>query len=234
MTVNTLYQFSILNALMDGVADEGINVSTTLESGDHGLGTFKHMDGEMIVLDGIAYQMKQDGSILVADPEMVVPFAMVTQFQPTQVSHGSLSGKDGLDLHVAEHLPNARNIFVAIRIDGQFEHITLRTVGKQEYSGERLVDVGKRQVVRTLSNTMGTLVGFYSPGFSQGLSVAGYHLHFLEDNRRNGGHMLDFRGGNMQISLSPITKVELELPQSNGFNSATLSADAENIQLVEG
>ncbi|KAK9384312.1 alpha-acetolactate decarboxylase [Lipomyces mesembrius] len=234
MAVNKLYQFSILNALMDGVADEGINVSAMLESGDHGLGTFKHLDGEMVVIDGTAYQMKQDGSILVADPEMVVPFAMVTRFQPTQVSHGSLSGKDALDLHISEHLPNARNLFVAIRIDGQFEHITVRTVGKQEYPGECLVDVGKRQVVRTLSNTTGTLVGFYSPGFSHGLSVAGYHLHFLEDNRRNGGHMLDFRGGNLQISLSPITRVELDLPQSNGFNSATLLADAGNIHQVEG
>ncbi|KAK9322280.1 alpha-acetolactate decarboxylase [Lipomyces orientalis] len=234
MAFNKLYQFSILNALMDGVADEGINVSQMLESGDHGLGTFKHMDGEMVVLDGIAYQMRQDGSILVAGPETVVPFAMVTRFQPAHISEVSWSSKDVLDLHISEHLPNARNLFLAIRIDGQFEYITVRTVGKQEYPGEGLVDVGKRQVVRTLSNAKGSLVGFYSPGFSHGLSVAGYHLHFIDDDRRNGGHMLDFKSGNVHISLSPIARVELELPQSSGFNSARLLADAHKIREVEG
>ncbi|KAK9238922.1 alpha-acetolactate decarboxylase [Lipomyces kononenkoae] len=233
-SVNKLYQFSILNALMDGVADEGISISTLLESGDLGLGTVKHLDGELVVVDGIAYQMREDGSTVVPEPETVVPFGMVTRFQPTHVADLVLSSKDALDSHIAEHLPGTKNLFVAIRIEGQFEHITVRTVGKQAYSGEGLIDVAKRQVVKPLSNTSGSLVGFWSPAFSHGLSVAGHHLHYIDNEKRHGGHMLDFKTGNVRISMAPISRVEMELPQNNRFNSASLRADAGEIRKVEG
>lgn len=87
MPCNDLFQYSIISALMDGVAETGITISDPLKHGDHGLGTFRHMVGEMIILDGTIYDMKVDCSVTDLDSaayaEPTAPFAMITQFQPT-------------------------------------------------------------------------------------------------------------------------------------------------------
>ncbi len=59
---NELFQYSVVSALMDGVAGSGLPLAELLSHGDHGLGTFRHMVGEMIILDGAIYQMRSDGS----------------------------------------------------------------------------------------------------------------------------------------------------------------------------
>lgn len=64
---NELYQFSVVSALMDGVADQGLECGKLLQHGDLGLGTFRHMQGELIINDGEVYQMKHDGSVRPAD-----------------------------------------------------------------------------------------------------------------------------------------------------------------------
>lgn len=64
---NELYQFSVVSALMDGVADQGLELGKLMKHGDLGLGTFRHMQGELIIVDGDVYQMKHDGSVRPAD-----------------------------------------------------------------------------------------------------------------------------------------------------------------------
>ncbi|KLU92027.1 alpha-acetolactate decarboxylase [Magnaporthiopsis poae ATCC 64411] len=94
MAENEIYQYSIVSALMDGVGSSGLPLSDLITHGDHGLGTFRHMAGEMIVVDGHVYQMKSDGSIATVDTSpgaldktdglpIVAPFAMLTRFRPT-------------------------------------------------------------------------------------------------------------------------------------------------------
>ena len=41
-------------------------------------------------------------------------------------------------------------------------------------------------------NVAGTIVGFWTPEIFHGVSVAGYHLHFLSDDLTFGGHVMDF------------------------------------------
>jgi alpha-acetolactate decarboxylase len=87
-TPNEIYQFSIISALMDGVASHGIPISSLLTHGDHGLGTFRAMDGEMIILDSAVYQMKADGSIVpIASPDKVItPLASSPSSSPRSES----------------------------------------------------------------------------------------------------------------------------------------------------
>jgi hypothetical protein len=63
MATNEVYQFSVVSALMDGVASDGAPLSYLLKHGDTGLGTFRRMQGELIVLDGEIYQMFVDGTV---------------------------------------------------------------------------------------------------------------------------------------------------------------------------
>ena len=84
MARNEIYQFSVMSALMSGLASpaSSIPVSELLTYGDFGVGTFEGMDGEMVVIDSKAYQFRGDGSTHEVSPDQLVPFAMVSRFEP--------------------------------------------------------------------------------------------------------------------------------------------------------
>lgn len=96
---NEMYQYSLALGLMDGVADKGLPISEFLKHGDHGLGTFRYMNGEMIVLNGKAYQMLADGSIVDLDPtgDAIHPFAQITRFKPEVTANAVVPSKDKLN-----------------------------------------------------------------------------------------------------------------------------------------
>ena len=67
METNKLFQYNTLGALMAVSSDGSLTVGELLEYGDLGLGTLDSIDGELIVLDGKAYQAKGSGD----KPEVV-------------------------------------------------------------------------------------------------------------------------------------------------------------------
>lgn len=222
---------------MDGVASNGLPVSTLLSNGDLGLGTFRYMTGEMIVVDGEAYQMKHDGTVRAVDPdEEVTPFAMVTHFEPTTTVNAALASKEATSELLASLFPTARNTYIAVRLDGVFRSVTVRTAEGQREPGEKLLVVGSRQVTHKFEGVRGTLVGFLSPEFLQGVSVAGIHLHFIEEGKQRGGHVLALETeGEVRVGASALWKVVLELPKDDKqFNEAKLEKDSEGIRAIEG
>src|SRR5215469_16603163 len=60
---HTLYQVSTATALVEGVYEDDVQVSTLRKHGDLGLGTFEGLDGEMVIVDGHFYQLRSDGSV---------------------------------------------------------------------------------------------------------------------------------------------------------------------------
>ena len=48
----------------------------------------------------------------------------------------------------------------------------------------------------------GTLAGYRTPGYEQGISVAGYHLHFIDQEHTRGGHAPDYRLDHGQIEIN--------------------------------
>src|SRR6201997_1512078 len=79
--IHTVFQVSTSGALVAGVYDREVTVQTILEHGDFGLGTFANLDGEMVVLDGRAYQVPGSGRVSEAAPDAGAPFAVVTWFR---------------------------------------------------------------------------------------------------------------------------------------------------------
>ncbi|KAF6811224.1 hypothetical protein CPLU01_15160 [Colletotrichum plurivorum] len=176
MAVNEIYQYSIISALMDGVASTGLPLRDLLAHGDHGLGTFRRMFGEMIVLDGRVYQMKSDGTVSEVDAgpggDAVSPFAMVTRLRPTAALRAAFNDKKGLFDRLTQHFPGSRNFFLAIRIDGVFRDVTVRTARGQSRPGESMLEVGRNQASHTFAGPVrGTVVGFRSPEYTQGISL---------------------------------------------------------------
>src|SRR5438552_1282499 len=68
-----LTQVSVINALMVGRYDGVMPIPELLRYGDFGVGTLDHLDGEMVVLEGTAYQVRGDGVVAVVGPGRSTP-----------------------------------------------------------------------------------------------------------------------------------------------------------------
>jgi acetolactate decarboxylase len=224
-TPHRITQVSVIDALMVGRYDGIMSIRELLRHGDFGVGTLDHLDGELIVLDGKPYQIRSDGKVLEVPPDGSTPFAAVTPFQRDgEFACPLVTGLADLDARLSETLPQKNN-FVAIRIDGRFSTLTMRSVGRQEPPYKPLDEVARTQSVWTRENQLGTLVGIRCPAWVGGLNVPGYHWHFLSEDRKVGGHVLDCRVQEGKVRYSVCQDWEVKLEGSQGFNQADLVKD---------
>ena len=218
-------QISVIGALMVGRYDGIMPIPELLHLGDFGVGTLDHLDGELIILDGKAYQIRGDGKILDVAPDRSTPFAVITPFQQDgEFACPPVSRLADLDARLYEALPQKNN-FVAIRIDGHFTTLTMRSVRRQEPPYKPLDEVAKTQSVWTREDQVGTLVGIRCPAWTGGLNVPGYHWHFLSQDRKVGGHVLDCRVATGKVRYEVCRDWEVKLEGSKGFNEADLVKD---------
>jgi acetolactate decarboxylase len=234
-TSSKIYQYSIVSALMDGQTVHGIQLKDLTKQGDFGLGTFQLADGEMILVDGTAYHMRHDGSISVVEPTTYLPYAMVTFYKPTVTATVAGMLKPDFQKHIEDITPTAKNYFLAIRFDGVFKKIKVRVVKGQDVPGAKVMEtITKNQKVIDLESVEGTMMGFRSPACYQGITVAGYHLHFISKDRTAGGHCLDYEIQEGSTGISIIRKLDTELPNTDDFYKADLSLNHEGIVKAEG
>ncbi|OBJ02125.1 alpha-acetolactate decarboxylase [Mycobacterium sp. 1482292.6] len=233
---NEVYQFSTISALLEGVYDGDVTVADLLRHGDFGLGTFNHLDGEMVVLDGVCYRLRADGSASRAAATDRTPFAAVTRFHTDfEIAIQTLTRRMDLTSEIDRQIESP-NLIYAIRVDGQFRELHTRTVMAQQPPYPPLTQATEEQSETVFTDVSGTVVGFRTPDFEQGISVAGYHLHFLNNERSAGGHILDFTLDRGTVASSGASQLHLSLPRSGAFLDAQLSgADlAERISKAEG
>jgi len=220
--VHTLFQVSTSGALVAGVFDREVSVKSILEHGDFGLGTFANLDGEMVVLDGRAFQVQGTGRVLEAASDAGAPFAVVTRFSPQiHTDSGPLESFKDLE-ECCNRYRSSGNIFYAIRLDGHFSRVRTRAVNPPS-PGTRLVDATQAQSEFSFTDIDGTLVGLWSPGFSSAFSVPGYHFHFISNDREHGGHLLDVEATQLHVRIESLTDFHLALPASEAFMKADLS-----------
>jgi acetolactate decarboxylase len=227
-------QVSVINALMIGRYDGVMPITELYRYGNFGVGTLDHLDGELIVLDGRAYQVRGDGAVLGVGSERSIPFAIVTPFE----EDGSfpcppVDSLSVLDARLDNALPQKNN-FVAVRIDGQFASITLRSVHRQEPPYRPLADVARSQSVWSHREVSGTLVGIRCPAWVGGLNVPGYHWHFLSDDRKVGGHVLDCRVDEGRVHFDVCVNWLIKLDGSAELNGVNLGEDlSRDLRRVE-
>lgn len=231
----TLYQVSTIDALMQGSFDGTETIGDLKKHGDFGIGTFNALDGEMIELNGIVYQAKADGKIYRVPDNVTTPFATVTYFDRDEtVTTGQTMNLSEFSSVMAGELPT-RNIVYAVRMHGTFPLVRVRAIPAQHTPYPTLTDAAKEQAVYTYTNATGTVVGFYTPAFLRGLNVAGYHLHFISDDRLSGGHILDFTvPADTAIDYDVTPGFAMEIPANGTFTTANLSQNlSSDLEKVE-
>ncbi len=213
MTPPPLYLCAPVNALVEGLYQERIPLEKLREHGDFGIGTFDSLDGEMVMLDGRVYQIAGSGVVREVTEAAGTPFACITTWTPA--SHDELT--EGLTYDafldwLLTLLPSP-NLIYALRVEGTFGDVKVRSVPKQE-NYRPLVEVAREQPEFVFEEARGTLAGFYTPSFLESLSVPGLHLHFLSDDRTQGGHLLECRPRAVRAQVQFISTLELGLPMS--------------------
>jgi acetolactate decarboxylase len=229
-----LFQVSTIDALLSGVYDGDVTIRELKKHGDFGLGTFNKIDGEMLAVDGRYYQIRADGVAYRAPPSTKTPFASIVRFKgmKTLALPKGISGAD-LEKWLDGRLEN-RNFFYAIRIDGKFNQMKTRAVAAQEKPYRPLAEVVKTQSVFNLDNTRGVIVGLWSPAFSKGISVPGYHWHFLTADKKAGGHILSFSVDEATAKIDAVSNFSVRLPQNEAFAKTDLARDrARELDKVE-
>lgn len=185
-----IYQVSTIEALLAGAYATETTVGEVGRHGDFGLGTVTNLDGEMLVLDGVFYQVKSDGTVHVLPPDTGTPFAEVVFFKGA-IDCGRA---DGLDLEGLKAALTAKLIdptrYYAARVDGTFATVRTRSVPAQKKPWPPLAEAVKHQTEFPMENVRGTIIGLYAPTGVSRLAPTGWHFHFISADRTKGGHLL--------------------------------------------
>jgi len=232
---DVLFQVSTITALMNGMFDGSMSLGELKAQGDFGLGTFDRLDGEMVVLDGQIFQVKDDGVAYSANDSMSTPFALITYFDRDEmIEYDRPANMTVLEEIIESMIPN-KNLFYALRIDGTFDHIRTRSVPAQSKPYPGLTEATGDQSLFELYNQTGTIVGFWSPAFVSGINVPGYHLHFINEKRTAGGHVLDFTARDVSIALDQTSQSTLFLPTDENSSRGELGGvNQSELRKAEG
>ena len=234
-TNNTITQTSTIDALLAGLYDGDMSCRQLLKYGNLGIGTFDRLEGEMIILNNKLYQVKADGKVYTPDINTKTPFATICEFSTDKtIPLSKAMDYTALKKLIDKILPN-QNMFYAIKIVGKFAQVKTRSVPAQKKPYPPLAEVTKNQPEFHMQNVSGTIVGFRCPPYVKGINVPGYHLHFINDDFTNGGHVLGFQVTDAKCDLDFYSRYLLILPtDKDALKNIDLSKDrSEELQQVE-
>jgi acetolactate decarboxylase len=231
-----IYQVSTIDALLEGSYDGRISVNDFLKHGDIGIGTFDVLDGEMIVLDGKCFKAQANGEVIQVQNNETVPFGVITNFE-LENQHHIEEAMNLVDLeNYIDSIVVNKNVFYVMKIVADFQYVKYRSEPKQNKPYKKLKEViEKEQVVFESKNISGTIIGFYCPAYTKGINVAGYHFHFLSDDKSKGGHVLDFKADNLLLIMDQKTELFLSLGDEKLMRGLDLTTHKkDDLAVVEG
>ena len=110
----------------------------------------------------------------------------------------------------------------ASEIWGTFKKLI--SVVKQEKPYKEFTEVAKvDQKVFNYTNQTGTIVAVYFPEYMSELNMHGWHLHFLNDAKDKGGHVLGLTMEKGTGAMDTIQEFDMILPQTESFANMSFS-----------
>ncbi|MCQ2054913.1 MAG: acetolactate decarboxylase [Fibrobacter sp.] len=233
-----MYQVSTLNALSLGYTRKVVSIEELLRHGDTGLGTFQDIDGEMIVIDGHCYRATDDGSVNEPPADFGVPFASVAKLEG--IRHFDLQNVDSIDtlktkLNLKIEEDFGLNSMHLVRIDAEFQKVHARSESARHTQHVELKELLKgNQKNFCFEKISGSIVCLYYPDYMQGINAAGWHFHFVSDDRTCGGHVFEIAFQKGFARHDKISHIEMQLPTEASFDTYSLTAASnKDIKQVE-
>ena len=233
----TINQVALLQSLALGHFDGSITVKQWKTFGDTGIGTFDGLNGELIALDGVIYQGDQNCRAHVMKDNDTIPFSNITFFEKDfSVKLNNVADKAALEKILNECVAKSgTNDFYMIKLPAEYNEILIRSEAKQNKPYPTLVQaLEATQKETTLKNVKGTIVGLYCPQFMSSLNSVGWHFHFISDDKKFAGHVLNMNIKNGEAQFDKTENFSMILPKNKDFDKLNFEKDLrEDIHKAE-
>ena len=220
------YHYSIWHAFVNKVFEGNLTVAELKTKGDIGLGSYTKLDGELVMLDGVPYQVTEDGKVSVPSDETKIVYTNATFFEPDfSFNINQLINYDTLRAKINEKLPS-KNMFYGFKIYGDFSYMKCGGLHKQEPPFKDGLDVLiPNRPVFERENFKGTMVGFFCPDFIGDINASGYHLHFISEDKTFGGHVMEFKAKSLAVAFDEMYEYQFVLPNTDAYRNVGFDAE---------
>ncbi|MFC4760509.1 acetolactate decarboxylase [Fructobacillus durionis] len=209
-----LVQFGTMQMLVERLLDGFVSAKEMLESGNTGIGTGAGVDGELIMLDGVAYQVDVQGHVNRVADDFPIAFGDVHQADFKPFKHFENITLEDLSKEILKEV-GTKNYFFAVKMTGEFAAVETRAAAKSEKPYPGLGAIAKTQRIFDRNDVKGTMVGYFTPHVYEGVGVAGFHQHFLSDELDFGGHVLGATLKSVDVELQLLSGLTINLPMDN-------------------
>ncbi|GAB6853401.1 acetolactate decarboxylase [Asaia astilbis] len=232
--MSKITQFSTIGALMSGHLRGEAPLSHFCPAHGFGLGCSPEISGELTIHEGKVHEASAGEALHLVTAETLVPFLQVTEFSPQQ-THRIVSVTQDTAYERLSQFIRPDNIFLAVTIVGVFDHLLLRRPQRAEGSQRSVDDVAASQREDSYKSISGRLIGFWTPELFGRVSVPGFHFHFLDDEARISGHVLEFEASEATLSFEEKTSIEIVNPASDAYRALSIDVGAldEMIHRIE-
>ena len=231
---NSIFQYSTLSALLEGIYDGEMTIGELKKHGNFGIGTFNALDGEMVLYEGHCYKVTSDSKVLDVSDSNKTPFATVCKFEPDTVIRIDRTLNLMELKHYIDSIVTSTNLLYAYQISGSFDSIIVRSVPKQKKPYKRLIEAYKAQGIYTFTHQEGILIGYKFPVYLKDANMEDFHLHFLSTDKTKGGHLMNCKFTKGTLSVAFIHKYNLQLPKNIYFNTTKFTNKKSELLKIEG
>ena len=115
-------------------------------------------------------------------PDALIPYAAVVPHQAEVIFRQRFEMTDKeLEERIESYYDGGKSFPLYQDSGGNFSHMHVRMIPKST-PDTKFAEVATHQPEYSRENVAGTIVGFWTPEIFHGVSVAGYHLHFISDD----------------------------------------------------
>ncbi len=208
---STVYQVGTFDYLVQPDFTGLQQVDKVTKNTTLGLGTFANLDGELVMVGGVAYRIPTTGIPERLTGKEITPFIQAINFKPTKSSPIPPGTQCSQLIPAINELVGTDQGIIAVRVRGTFTQLEARSVPKQAQPWPTLATVISRQTQFTLDGNKAVLVGFRQGSDFLGVGQPGLHLHGLTSTKNAGGHILSCTAGSdVQLSVQRASSVDIK------------------------
>jgi acetolactate decarboxylase len=227
---DAVFQLTLAHVLLDGGYDGVVTLGEVLPFGDHGLGTFDRLDGELVVVDGEPWRIDVTGAATLMPPSTSTPFVVLSTMESTRSIRLRDTPREQLS-DIIDSLVEGSDSVVSVRLEGRFSRVLVRSVPAQTKPYRPYLEVCASDEVRfEYFDYDAVFIGFRFPVLDGGDTIAGLHLHGLDSARRTGGHNHELMIHDALLTVSTTRDIGLALPDRSMVDMLEMQPELREVQ----